>query len=312
MKEIFLIIFLLFSIPTIAQESGKKIKVLILQADDHHDVVVQGETFAQILNSTKLFDVSQVNILEHQEWEIIDLQFSNYGLILSSNLGQNWPESLKLNLDQYLSEGGNLVIIHQGVASHQDWPKFREMIGLGWAKSSAGQHMFWDDRDSLWIRTPLYHGVGAGHAKQHEFLVTVRSEEHPVVEGMPREWMHGMDELYHGMRGPAENIEILATAYSDKQMWGSGDHEPIAWTVNYRKGRVFVTVLGHFMKFENRWEIPGVDSYENEFKAIYCVGFQSLLARGAEWAATGKVTLEIPGNFPSDKKSSVMPPEKLN
>lgn len=90
----------MFSITTIAQENSEKIKVLILQANDHHDGVVQVETFAKILNSTKLFDVNQVNIPEHKEWEKIDMQFANYGLILSSNLGQNWPEDLKLKLDQ--------------------------------------------------------------------------------------------------------------------------------------------------------------------------------------------------------------------
>jgi len=59
----------LFSITTIAQENSEKIKVLILQANDHHDCVVQVDTFAKILNSTKFFDVNQVNIPEHKEWE---------------------------------------------------------------------------------------------------------------------------------------------------------------------------------------------------------------------------------------------------
>jgi hypothetical protein len=32
--------------------------------------------------------------------------------------------------------------------------------------------------------------------------------------------------------------------------------------------------------------------------SMKCVGFQSVMLRGTEWAATGKVTLPIPSNFP--------------
>ena len=52
------------------------------------------------------------------------------------------------------------------------------------------------------------------------------------------------------------------------------------FTVQYGKGRVFHTPMGH-----------GVDSQE-------CVGFITTLQRGAEWAATGKVSLPVPSDFP--------------
>jgi len=52
--------------------------------------------------------------------------------------------------------------------------------------------------------------------------------------------------------------------------------------IDYGKGRVFHTPMGH-----------GNDSQE-------CVGFIASLQRGAEWAATGKVTQKIPEDFPGD------------
>ena len=91
------------------------------------------------------------------------------------------------------------------------------------------------------------------------------------------------DELYHGMRGPIENVHVLATAYSDKAKGGTGDHEPMIWTVNYGKGRVFHTPMGH------------------DLDGMRCVGFMATLLRGTEWAATGKVTMPIPADFPTDK-----------
>ena len=79
-------------------------------------------------------------------------------------------------------------------------------------------------------------------------------------------------------------MHILATAYSAKDKGGTGTNEPMAWVIPYGKGRVFTTVLGHVMA--------------GDTGAIQCVGFQTLVARGAEWAATGKVTLPVPKDFP--------------
>jgi hypothetical protein len=50
------------------------------------------------------------------------------------------------------------------------------------------------------------------------------------------------------------------------------------WVRQYGKGRVYTTMLGHTWSDELN---PNLDD----------VNFQALLARGAEWAATGKVTL---------------------
>jgi type 1 glutamine amidotransferase len=106
---------------------------------------------------------------------------------------------------------------------------------------------------------------------------------------MPREWMHTPDQLVHGLRGPIENVHVIATAWSDKTKRGTGEHEPMIWTVTYGKGRVFHTPMGH------------------DATSIRCIGFQTTLLRGTEWAATGKVTLPVPANFPTaDKTSSVV------
>jgi len=94
-------------------------------------------------------------------------------------------------------------------------------------------------------------------------------------------------------------VTILATAYSDpareahwgERTHGTGDHEPMVHTVTYGRGRVFGTALGHV----DGGATPG----SSPWPAMDCVGFSTLIQRGAEWAATGKVTQDVPEDFPS-------------
>ena len=57
---------------------------------------------------------------------------------------------------------------------------------------------------------------------------------------------------------------------------GTGANEPMLWTLDYGKGHIFVTALGH------------------DVEQVQTPAFMTTFARGAEWAATGKVTLPIP------------------
>ena len=119
-----------------------------------------------------------------------------------------------------------------------------------------------------------------------------RDKVHPIVKGLPLKWRHAKDELYDRMRGPGNIRDILYTAYSDKETNGSGREEPLIFTVDYGNARIFHTMLGH----------AGATPEDNI--AMQCTGFQVLLLRGAEWAATGKVTQKVPKDFPTETSCS--------
>jgi type 1 glutamine amidotransferase len=101
--------------------------------------------------------------------------------------------------------------------------------------------------------------------------------------------MHQGDELYATLRGPGENMTVLATAHSDPANNGSGNNEPILIVLNYGKGRIFHTTMGH------------------DVSALSCVGFMATFQRGTEWAATGKVTQKAPDGFPTATTVSYRP-----
>lgn len=210
--------------------------------------------------------------------------FTKYGVVVS-NLGWGaapWPRETRESFESFVSEGGGLVIVHAADNSFGEWTEFNKMIGIGgWGDRTEkhGPYVYFDDAGSL-IRDDSP-GKAGSHGRQHEFQITMRDESHPITTGMPRQWRHTKDELYDKMRGPAENMHILATTYSDLRMGGTGRHEPMLLTVTYGKGRVFHTLMGH-------------EDYSFE-----CVGFISTFQRGTEWAATGAVTQPVPEDFPT-------------
>lgn len=222
-------------------------------------------------------------------------EFADYDVVIS-NFGYKaapWPDETKRAFVDYVKNGGGLVIVHAANNSFGDWPEYNRMIGLGgWGgrNEQNGPYVYYDESGQLQRDTSA--GRGGSHGKQHAFPVVIRDPEHPIVKGMPREWMHAKDELYDQLRGPAQQMQVLATAYADPSTGGSGRHEPMLMTVKYGDGRVFHTPMGHA-------------DYSQE-----CVGFITALQRGAEWAATGKVTQSIPADFPDADAVSQRPFEE--
>ena len=119
-----------------------------------------------------------------------------------------------------------------------------------------------------------------------------RNEKHPITKGLPNNWIHARDEMYDRMRGPANIKDLLYSGYADAKTGGSGREEPLVFTVDYGKARIFHIMLGH------------CGPTLNDNPAMQCTGFQVLLLRGTEWAATGKVKQAVPADFPTDKRAS--------
>lgn len=216
--------------------------------------------------------------------------FSDYDVVIS-NFGHGaapWPEKTKAAFEKYMKSGGGFVSIHAADNSFPQWEAYNQMIGLGgWGGRTEkdGPYVYFDADEKLVRDTAK--GRGGDHGPQREFPVIVREPNHPIMAGMPSMFMHTKDELYQQLRGPAENMTVLATGFADKKFKkGTHRHEPVAMVIEYEKGRVFHTPLGH-------------DDYSFE-----SVGLITLIQRGTEWAATGKVTIEVPDDFPTDEKSS--------
>jgi type 1 glutamine amidotransferase len=265
-----------------------KLKALIVDGQNNHAVWPQTtQMMKTYLEQTGLFTVDIATTAKQGTDEKFKPDFQKYQVVVSNYNGAPWPKATQDAFVRYVRDGGGFVVVHAANNAFGDWKEYNQMIGLGgWGgrNEKSGPYLFLTDRGEV-VRDNS-NGNGGHHGPQHPFSIIVRDEQHPITKGMPREWLHQNDELYDLLRGPAENLHVLATAFADKSKGGSGRHEPMIFTIEFGKGRVFHTPMGH-----------GVDSQE-------CVGFIVTLQRGAEWAATGKVSQAIPSDFPSANKAT--------
>jgi type 1 glutamine amidotransferase len=173
------------------------------------------------------------------------------------------------------------------VLNYSDW---RKKPGLRWGDStdqafldyvksgkglvsyhfSASAFEGWEEYDRL-IGGAWRTGHG-GHSKYHDFKVDIKDKEHPITRGLNDSYPQS-DELYANLVMQPD-IRVLATAWDDPALdKGSGKNQPMLWVKSYGAGRVFATALGH--------DVP----------AMKPEVFRVTLVRGAEWAATGNVTI---------------------
>ncbi len=140
--------------------------------------------------------------------------------------------------------------------------------GKGIVTVHSGSSSFYDWPDYQQIAGGSWNLGHTGHGPIHAFTVKLINPTHPIAVGLTN--FLTTDELWH-RTGVQPGNEVLATAFSAADRQGSGADEPVAWTRKVGEGRSFTLLLGH------------------DVRAMESFGFQQLLRRGTEWAATGKL-----------------------
>ena len=261
------------------------IPVMILDGQSggpYHNWKLTTPVLKRELEETGLFQVTVVTApRSDQDFSSFKPEFSRYKAIVMNYDAPDWPADLRAQFEDYVRNGGGLVIVHAADNAFPNWPAYNQMIGIGgWRHRTTEAGPYWYYKDGKLVSDPSPGPTGS-HGARLPFQVVARHPEHPIMKGLPPVWIHANDELYATLRGPGKNMTVLATARSDPKNKGTGHDEPMIMVLHYGKGRVFHTTLGH------------------DVFALSCVGFMTIFQRGAEWAATGKVTQKVPANFPT-------------
>jgi len=293
----------------VAAHAQAPIKVLLVtgQSNRYHNWEVSNPIIKRQLEESGRFAVTVATTppkgtAPNQDMTAFAPKFSDYQAVVLDYEGFEFAPPVKQALVDFVRNGGGLVVLHAADNAFPAWPEFNEMIGVGgWGgftpgysnrTQAAGPKIRW--RDGKMVLDSETPGT-AQHPSPHDFLITVRTPDHPITKGLPAEWLHANDELYSNLRGPAKNVTVLATAMAPTtRQNGTGENEPILMAIGYGKGRVFHDTLGH------------VGATQKEpIIAMSSVDYIVLLQRGTEWAATGSVTIPVPRDFPTAEKTSV-------
>jgi type 1 glutamine amidotransferase len=270
-----------------------KIKALILDGQNapYHNWRVTTPILRAALESSGRFTVDVATTPPAgSNMEIFKPDFSKYGVVIINYHGVDWSDATRKDFENYMTNGGGMVSVHSADNAFPGWLEYNKMLGVGgWdgRTQAVGPMIRW--RDGKQVSEVGGPGNRGTHGSYFSWAVETRNPDHPIMQGLPAKWMHTPDELYSMLAGPAENVTVLATGKSDV----TSENEPILMTINYGKGRVFHTTMGH------------------DAQSLKDVGFVTTFNRGAEWAATGQVTIPIPADFPTADKTSVWnPPAK--
>ena len=118
----------------------EKVRVLIIDGQNNHNWRAMTPPMKAELERSGRFTVDVVTTpgpkASDDLWKTFRPEFSKYDVVLSNYNGEMWPEEVRKSLEEYVSSGGGLAIIHAANNAFEEWPAFNRMIGLGWRRRS--------------------------------------------------------------------------------------------------------------------------------------------------------------------------------
>ncbi len=175
-------------------------------------------------------------------------QIDNADVLVFYQRGK-WDDARAAAIDPFLARGGGCVYIHWAVDGQGGQEEFAKRIGLA--------------------------SLGGAIKYRHGPLDVdfTPGADHPIARNFDRVKM--VDESYWELTGDPSQLNLIATQEED------GQPQPLFWTMEHGRGRVFVSIPGHYM-----W------SFDDP-------AFRLLLLRGIAWAGhrnvdrfNGLVTLD--------------------
>jgi type 1 glutamine amidotransferase len=184
--------------------------VLVAGAKDHgpgeHDYPAWLKAWNELLSIGENLEVETANGWPERS------EFQKADVMVFYQRGE-WNAQRATDIDAFLQRGGGLVYVHWAVDGQQDTPGFAKRIALAWGNGSKFRH------------GPL--SLSFNH-----------DPSHPISRGFKT--LKLVDESYWNLTGKLSPDRILGTGLEENQP------QPLFWSLEQGKGRVFVSIPGHY------------------------------------------------------------------
>ncbi len=204
--------------------------VLVAGQKDHgpgeHDYPAWQQQWGQLMAAAEHVNVEAA-------WEFPDEgQLATADLLVFFQKGK-WNDARQASMDAFFERGGGAVYIHWAVNGDDRVADLAQRIGLA--------------------------SKGGSISYRHGPLdLQVHNTDHPIMRNI--EPLQLYDESYWRLTGNADNVTLFASSLED------GAAQPQLWCYERGKGRVFVSIPGHYS-----W------TFDDPF-------FRALLLRGMAWS----------------------------
>ncbi len=272
------------------RESSAHLRAVLERGDRRFDVRITEEFTGASAATLEPYDVVILNY---------------FGAGAPGDQEARWGTSAESALFSHVDRGKGLVMYHGSI-----W------CGRTWQDAHA---------DRLWrMAAGLHQPGGSRRAPGLNHEVSLADPDHPITNGLPRQWQQVNDDKYVNLRWhPDAQPHILATVDDNPKDYlggayyaidaepgpalhdpaevaklpGVGQRHPVAWTNDFGAGRVFVLALGHIgaatVEAAHEGRLLGRPVGPTLSDAARTAPFLNLLRRGTEWAGTGRVTLPL-------------------
>src|SRR3954447_21780549 len=109
-----------------AATAADKLRVLIVDGQNNHDWRMMTPPMKADLEKSGRFTVDVVTTppakSPESAWDAFRPDFRKYDVVLSNYNGEPWPREVQKALEEYVSKGGGLSIIHAANNSFPAWP----------------------------------------------------------------------------------------------------------------------------------------------------------------------------------------------
>jgi type 1 glutamine amidotransferase len=255
-----------FLLPALVAAAPLRVLILTGETDlPYHDWRITTPFLRQVLADSGRFQVAT----EEAPRGLTAQALAGYDVLVLNYNGPRWGAVAEKAVEDFIRSGKGMLAFH-GV-SYGTF--FGQVMNKRWTAPTDGDRGWVAYADMM---GQTWKPENISHSRRHVYTVKWTDPDHPIARGLEPTFQAD-DELYHKM-DLRPNAHVIATAFSDPKVGGTGRDEPQIWTVPFGRGRVVHITLGHDLKAMNR------------------PGFLAAFTRGVEWAATGRVTLPPPGH----------------